>query len=66
MLTSRKPWKKMGRPPKPGGAGVLAAARLPPTLAAAVDLSADRTEIARSEAVRRLIEAGLRAKLRGR
>lgn len=56
----------MGRPPKPGGAGVLVAARLPPTLAAAVDLYADRIEIARSEAFRRLIEAGLRAKLRGR
>ena len=66
MPASRKRRKKMGRPPKPGGAGVLVAARLPPTLAAAVDLYADRTEIARSEAVRRLIEAGLGGKLRGR
>ncbi len=56
----------MGRPPKPGGAGVLVAARLPPALAAAMDLYADRVEITRSQAVRRLIEAGLRAKLRGR
>jgi hypothetical protein len=59
MPTSRKPRKKMGRPPKPDRAAVLVAARLPPTLAAAVDLYANRTEIACSE-------AGLRAKLRGR
>lgn len=56
----------MGRPPKPDGAGVLVAARLPPTLAAAMDLYAGHAEITRSQAVRRLIEAGLRAKLRGR
>ncbi len=56
----------MGRPPKPGGAGVLVAARLSPPLAAAVDLYADHAEIARSDAVRRLIEAGLRATLRRR
>ncbi|WP_439610024.1 hypothetical protein [Reyranella sp.] len=66
MPRARKPRKKMGRPPKPGGAGVLVAARLPPALAAAMDLYADRVEITRSQAVRRLIEAGLRAKLRGR
>jgi len=35
-------------------------------LAAAMDLYADHAEITRSQAVRRLIEAGLRAKLRGR
>jgi len=56
----------MGRPPKPGGAGVLVAARLPPTLAAALDLYADIVGIGRSDAVRRLIEAGLRAMLRRR
>ena len=45
---------------------MLVVARLAPTLAPAADLYAARTEIACSEAVRRLIEAGLRAKLRGR
>jgi hypothetical protein len=66
MPLPRKPKTKMGRPPKPGGAGVLVAARLPSTLAAAVNLYADRSEITRSQAVRRLIERGLRTKLRGR
>jgi hypothetical protein len=45
---------------------VLVAARLPPTLAAALDLYADIAGIGRSNAVRRLIEAGLRATLRRR
>ncbi len=65
MLVSRKP-AKMGRPRKPGGRDVLIAGRLPVPIAMALDLYADRTGLTRSQAVRRLIESGLRATLRRR
>jgi hypothetical protein len=49
-----------GRPPKPGGHDVLVAGRIPPSLAVVLDVYADKAGITRSEAVRRLIEAGLK------
>jgi Ribbon-helix-helix protein, copG family len=49
-----------GRPLKPGGQDVLVAGRIPPSLAAVLDAYADKAGITRSEAVRRLIEAGLK------
>lgn len=61
MSTKPKP-KKMGRPPKPGGHDVLVAGRVPISIAAALDAYAKKTAISRSEAVRQLIEAGLKAK----
>ncbi len=58
--------KKMGRPPKPGGHDVLVAGRVPTATAAAIDAYAKRSEITRSEAVRRLVELGLKAKGKAR
>jgi hypothetical protein len=52
--------KKMGRPPKEEGPAVVVPARLPPALAAAVDHYARGNGITRSEAVRQLIELGLK------
>jgi hypothetical protein len=49
-----------GRPPKPGGQDVLVAGRVPTAVAAALDGYAGKAGITRSEAVRRLIEAGLK------
>jgi hypothetical protein len=59
-MSKRKPTKKMGRPPKAEGAAIVVPARLPPPIAAAVDEYALSHAITRSEAVRRLIEAGLK------
>jgi hypothetical protein len=56
----------MGRPPKPGGHDVLVAGRVPTATAAAIDAYAKRSEITRSEAVRRLVELGLKAKGKAR
>lgn len=61
MSTKPKP-KKMGRPPKPGGHDVLVAGRVPISIAASLDAYAKKVAISRSEAVRQLIEAGLKAK----
>lgn len=58
--------KKMGRPPKEEGAAVVVPARLPPALVTALDAWASAAGITRSEAMRRLIEAGLKAKRRAR
>jgi len=52
----------MGRPPKEEGAAVVVPARLPPPLAEALDAFAEKAGVSRSEAVRHLIEVGLRAK----
>jgi hypothetical protein len=59
-MSKRKQAKKMGRPPKAEGAAIVVPARLPPVIAAAVDEYASSSGITRSEAVRRLIEAGLK------
>jgi hypothetical protein len=61
MSSSPKP-KKMGRPPKPEGQAVLLAGRVAPATANEVDAYAKRNSINRSEAVRRLVELGLKAK----
>jgi metal-responsive CopG/Arc/MetJ family transcriptional regulator len=52
----------MGRPPKEEGAAIVVPARLPPALASAVDAHAEKFGFTRSEAVRQLIEQGLKAK----
>jgi hypothetical protein len=56
--------KSRGRPKKKGGVYPVTAVRLPPELGAAVDKWAGSQDDAptRSEAVRRLVEIGLRAK----
>jgi Ribbon-helix-helix protein, copG family len=53
---------RRGRPPKPGGVDPGIFTRLPASTLAAVDTYAERTNITRSEAVRQLIEAGLKRK----
>jgi len=45
---------------KPVGQDVLVAGRIPPNLAVVLDDYADKVGITRSEAVSRLIEAGLK------
>jgi len=64
-LASKKP-KRMGRPPKPGGRDVLVAGRVPPPVVVVLDAFAEKTGVSRSEAVRQLIELGLKAKGKAR
>jgi hypothetical protein len=54
----------IGRPRKKGGVHPVSAVRLPPEIAEAVDLWAGKQEDKphRSEAIRRLVELGLKAK----
>jgi hypothetical protein len=54
--------KKMGRPSKPGGAALAVPVRLFPDVLAALDAWAAKAGITRSEAMRQLIEAGLKRK----
>jgi hypothetical protein len=56
--------KSRGRPKKKGGVHPVSAVRLPPELSAAVDVWAvsQEDEPGRSEAIRRLVEIGLKAK----
>lgn len=54
--------KKMGRPVKPGGAAVVVPVRIAPKMVELLDIYADRHQVTRSEAVRQLIETGLKAK----
>jgi len=56
--------KSRGRPKKKGGVYPVSAVRLPPKLAAAIDAwaSGQEDEPGRSEAIRRLVELGLKAK----
>jgi hypothetical protein len=51
---------RRGRPPKPGGTDPGIFTRLPPKTLKALDDHAAEKGITRSEAVRRLIEAGLK------
>ena len=51
-----------GRPPKPGGVFPTLPVRVPPNTIDAVDAFAEKAGISRSEAVRQLIELGLKAK----
>jgi len=59
-MSKNKQVKRMGRPPKPEGPAVVAPVRLPPPIAEAVDAWAETAGLNRSEAMRRLIEAGLK------
>ena len=56
--------KSVGRPKKKGGVHPVSAVRLPPTISGAVDDWASKQEDrpSRSEAIRRLVEIGLKAK----
>ena len=56
--------KAIGRPKKKGGVHPVSAVRLPPEISAAVDAWAAQQddEPGRSEAIRRLVEIGLKAK----
>jgi hypothetical protein len=56
--------KSRGRPKKKGGAYPVTAIRLPPALGAEVDIWANsQADVpTRSEAIRRLVELGLKAK----
>jgi len=60
---SAKPKKpKLGRPPLAGERGILLAGRVAPIIAGRVDDYAKGEGITRSEAVRQLIERGLKSK----
>jgi metal-responsive CopG/Arc/MetJ family transcriptional regulator len=52
--------RKMGRPPKPGGAATVVPVRIAPDVLVLLDAYAHRGGFTRSEAVRQLIEAGLK------
>jgi metal-responsive CopG/Arc/MetJ family transcriptional regulator len=54
--------KKMGRPPKPGGAAHVVPVRIFPGVLEALDNWRAKAGVTRSEAVRQLIEAGLKRK----
>jgi hypothetical protein len=56
--------KSRGRPKKKGGVYPVSAVRLPPEISAGVDAWAAKQadEPGRSEAIRRLVELGLKAK----
>jgi hypothetical protein len=56
--------KSRGRPKKKGGVHPVSAVRLPPEISAAVDdWASDQSDgPGRSEAIRRLVELGLKAK----
>jgi hypothetical protein len=56
--------KAIGRPKKKGGVHPVSAVRLPPEISAAVDAWAAQQddEPGRSEAIRRLVEIGLKVK----
>jgi hypothetical protein len=54
--------KSRGRPKKAGGVDPVSAVRLPADLTADIDQWAVAHEITRSDAIRRLVELGLRVK----
>ena len=54
--------KKRGRPPKPEGRRLSIPIAFPPEMVADVDAYAATGNLTRSEAVRRLVELGLKAK----
>jgi Ribbon-helix-helix protein, copG family len=63
---SKPKGKRIGRPPRPGGRDPVIAVRLPRELLAQVDEWADGIGANRSDAIRRLLEAGLAKKTRQR
>ena len=56
--------RKIGRPKKKGGVHPVSAVRLPPEVGDAVDAWAAKQDddLTRSEAIRRLVELGLKAR----
>jgi hypothetical protein len=54
--------KSRGRPRKSGGVDPVSAVRLPADITAEVDAWGEARELSRSEAIRRLVEIGLKAK----
>jgi hypothetical protein len=54
--------KSRGRPRKAGGVDPVSAVRLPADITAEVDAWGEARELSRSEAIRRLVEIGLKAK----
>lgn len=54
--------KSRGRPKRPDGVDPVSAVRFPADITAKVDAWAVKQEVSRSEAIRRLVEIGLRAK----
>jgi hypothetical protein len=54
--------KSRGRPKKQGGVDPVSAVRLPATLTKQVDAWGEDHDASRSEAIRRLVELGLKAK----
>jgi hypothetical protein len=54
--------KSRGRPKKQGGVDPVSAVRLPAAVTAQVDAWGEKRELNRSEAIRRLVELGLKAK----
>jgi hypothetical protein len=61
-MSAKPKVRKPGRPPLAGERGILLAGRVAPTIAERVDAYAAKAGITRSEAVRRLIERGLKRK----
>jgi Ribbon-helix-helix protein, copG family len=57
--------KSRGRPKKVGGVDPVSAVRLPSDLTQEVDAWGDAREMNRSEAIRRLVELGLKVKPKG-
>jgi hypothetical protein len=56
--------KPRGRPKKAGGVDPVSAVRLPSDLTEQVDTWGENRELNRSEAIRQLVELGLKAKLK--
>jgi hypothetical protein len=54
--------KSRGRPKKAGGVDPVSAVRLPSDLTDEVDAWGEKRELNRSEAIRRLVEIGLKVK----
>ena len=54
--------KSRGRPSRPNGVDPVSAVGLPLDVTAKVDAWAERHEVSRPEAIRRLVEIGLRTK----
>jgi hypothetical protein len=54
--------KPRGRPKRPDGVDPVSAVRLPAEITAKVDAWAAKQEVSRSEAIRRLVEVGLKTK----
>jgi hypothetical protein len=54
--------RSRGRPKKAGGVDPVSAVRLPADLTQGVDAWGEARELSRSEAIRRLVEVGLKGK----